>query len=311
MAFLQRLSSSHTPGRLLLHSLEDRQELAGDEQQHSARPRAWPLAGRRRAAPARARTATCLASPASSSGSPASSSPAPGSSSGQPHPSTAPSPSGGGGEPGGSGPGTPGSSTGGGQSGPAPSNGTPGGGGSSSGKPGSGGSSALSGLVAALQDAGRLLSDPAFADVPVPTIYLGGLPAPIPAGGCASGFGANPMHACNLHSLPLCCLRRAHAGFTALPASPHPPAPRQAGPPSTRPICCNSCSRGCCPQTACQRATERCGGPPRASQVGGQAAGCLSWGEDGAPWWLVAMYGACRRPCGSFMPVWPPCLPHF
>lgn len=53
-------------------------------------------------------------------------------------------------------------------------------------RPGAGGStgphSSLSALVAAIQDAGRLLGDPAFRDVPVPAVYLGGLPAPIPAG---------------------------------------------------------------------------------------------------------------------------------
>lgn len=46
----------------------------------------------------------------------------------------------------------------------------------------SGASSSMSGLIAAIKDAGRLLSDPAFEGVPVPAVFLGGLPSPIPSG---------------------------------------------------------------------------------------------------------------------------------
>lgn len=164
-AVLHSLSSQHRPGRLVLHGLE-LQEHENAEQLLLQRPRAW--LGRRAAvasaAPSGERATTCLANAAGGSSSPGSSSVEPSSSSdGQP------------------GPGAPPIGSGGGQGGaPAPSE-------DGSGEPSSGSSQPnssgpLGGLVAALQDAGRLVSDPAFAEVPVPTIYLGGLPAPIPAG---------------------------------------------------------------------------------------------------------------------------------
>lgn len=157
MALFHSLCSRHTPGRLLLHSLDESQEQQDVEQ---LRPRAW--LGQRpaltAAAPCADRATTCPASAAGSPGSPGSGSEEPSSSghggNSQPGPAAPPS-----------------------------SGGSPGGqpdGGSGSSQPSSAGP--LSGLVAALQDASRMVGEPAFADVPVPTIYLGGLPAPIPAG---------------------------------------------------------------------------------------------------------------------------------
>lgn len=163
-AVLHSLSSQHRPGRLVLHGLE-LQEHENAEQLLQQRPRAW--LGRRAAvasaAPAGERATACLANAAGDSSSPGSSSEEPSSrGDGQP------------------GPGAP-IGSGGGQGGaPAPSEGGSGEPSRGSSQPSSSGP--LGGLVAALQDAGRLVSDPAFAEVPVPTIYLGGLPAPIPAG---------------------------------------------------------------------------------------------------------------------------------
>ncbi len=45
--------------------------------------------------------------------------------------------------------------------------------------------SALSAALKAAEEMSRQMDDPAFSNIPVPTIYYGGLPAPIPAGGLA------------------------------------------------------------------------------------------------------------------------------
>lgn len=165
------LSSSRNkpPGRLLLHGLEHPEHGHAEQQ----RPRAW-LGLRLAAAPPqggeRAAVSHASSAPSPSAGSSSEPGSGAGGSSGQAGPAAPPSSNGS------QGGGTPSGGGGGGE--PAGSSGEP-----------AGSAGPLGGLVAALQDAGRLVGDPAFAGVPVPTIFLGGLPAPIPAGewvGCAA-----------------------------------------------------------------------------------------------------------------------------
>lgn len=169
--------------------------------------------------------------------------------------------------------------------------------------------------------------DAALADVPVPTIYLGGLPAPIPAGaqtgrGLSGHASRVPCHPPRSVPAVLVCLRawlcfppirprvrlKSSAYLLMHPGHAFPPLV-QGAPPSMPTTCFTSCPRGSCPRTAFLRGTGRPGAPPPASQAGVITVprSILSW--QGQPSGASAPGRCPARPCGPSSPS--PAAPPF
>lgn len=88
----------------------------------------------------------------------------------------------------------------------------------------------LHGLLDQLSAAMRVSAEPAFAQVPVPTIFLGGLPSPIPAG-MAAGLARPPAFGCSAFCCRVAASFEPHSLQIAL-ALPAPPSPPCAGRPT-------------------------------------------------------------------------------